>query len=262
MADPEIQSRFDLLKDVAPKAGNMALHFWENRQDLVIEAKGGMQDVVSEADRAIERFICEMVAAEFPDDGFLGEEYGFQPGRSPFYWVIDPIDGTAPFLHGLPSWCVAIALMEGQTCVAAATHAPLQSETFIALRGAGATCNDRPLRIPEGLTLKNGISAIGASNASDPKRVGAAVTTLLEQGGMFYRNGSGALMLAYVAAGRLAGYFETIMYPWDCLGGLLLVEEAGGRCRPLQNDPTEATREPILATAPAAWDDFERLFPV
>jgi myo-inositol-1(or 4)-monophosphatase len=173
--------------------------------------------------------------------------------------VIDPIDGTSPFLHGIPAWCTAIAVVDGTMAVAGAIEVPSHGELYAVRRGHGATLNGTALRIPAGLTVQNGITAIGANHKTHAADAGEQVRRLLEVGGMFFRNGSGALMLAYVAAGRLAGYFEPVMHPWDCLAGLLLIEEAGGRSLPFRNGHDLTAMDRVLAGAPAAWDELVRL---
>jgi len=260
MTAEETEARVRLAESVAEDAGAAALAFWRDRSTLVIDEKASPQDLVSEADRAVERRIREAVSASFPDDGFLGEEYGLTAGTSGYTWVIDPIDGTLPFLHGMPNWCVAIALVQGHETVGGVIEVPTHGERFSARRGAGASLNRTRLTIPADLDLRSGAVGIGASHRSDPAATAAAIAALMGAGGMFFRNGSGALMLAYVAAGRLAGYWEALMYPWDCLAGLLMIREAGGRTAPF-GDPADLARDgSVLAAAPAAWDDLDRLF--
>lgn len=260
MIDPDLDARYRLARSVATHAGREAIAHWRNRSALTVSDKGSLQDLVSEADRAVERLIRDAIAAEFPADGILGEEYGLNPGSSRFTWVIDPIDGTSPFLHGLPSWCVAIAVVCDGTPVIAAIEVPTEDAAFAACLGRGAELNGDTLTIRPGTTLASAAIGIGASHRSDPASTGDAIARLMAAGGVFFRNGSGALMLAYVAAGRLAGYVEAVMHPWDCLAGLLLVREAGGRTAPY-GDPADITREgPVLAATPEAWDDLQRLF--
>ncbi len=256
--DP-VADRHALALDIARHAGALAHEYWLARADLEIVAKGGAQDLVSEADRAVERLIREAVAARFPDDGFLGEEYGATDSRSGFTWVIDPIDGTVPYLHGMPNWCVAMALVSGDDCVAGVIEVPTHGETFAALAGQGSTLNGRPLRLHGDLTLATGLTAIGASSTTSPDAAATAIRHVMTEGGMFFRNGSGALMLAYVAASRLAGYFEPVMYAWDCRAGLLIIAEAGGRTAPFRPEGGAAGRGPVLAAAPGAFDDLMRI---
>ena len=117
--------------DVVP-AGAIALDHWRNRDRLAVEAKANRQDMVSEADRGVERAIRAAVAAECPGDGFLGEEYGLSEGTTGYTWVIDPIDGTAPFLAGQPNWCVALALRHGGRTVSGVIAMPATAEVFAA----------------------------------------------------------------------------------------------------------------------------------
>lgn len=257
-SDP-VAARLSLAIDIARHAGALAHDYWLARADLEITAKGGAQDLVSEADRAVERLIREAVTAQFPEDGFLGEEYGAADGASGFTWVIDPIDGTVPYLHGMPNWCVAIALVHRDACVAGIIEVPTHGETFAARAGAGATLNGRPLHLRADQTLATGLTAIGASATTSPDAAASAIRQLMTEGGMYFRNGSGALMLAYVAAGRLAGYFEPVMYAWDCRAGLLIISEAGGRCAPFSPEGGPAGRGPVLAAAPRAFGDLMRI---
>jgi myo-inositol-1(or 4)-monophosphatase len=252
-------TRHALALEVAREAGALALDFWRRRAALAVEAKASAQDIVSEADRAVERLVRARVGAAFPEDGFLGEEYGAEAGRSGFTWVIDPIDGTLPYLHGMPSWCVALAVARGAEAVAGVTEVPTAAETFAARRGAGATLNGAPLRLPPELGVANAATGVGASHRTDPAWIGRVTEGLARQGGVFFRNGSGALMLAYVAAGRLAGYLEPHMHAWDCLGGLLMVREAGGRTGPFPDGGALEQGGPVVAAAPGAWPALSRL---
>ncbi|WGF89581.1 inositol monophosphatase family protein [Marinivivus vitaminiproducens] len=226
-SDPRA-GRFALAKRLGRDAGGMALDYFRDRSSLTIDNKRNAHDIVSIADREIERMLRARIAAAFPDDGIWGEEFGRQPGTSGFEWVVDPIDGTSPFVFGMPSWCVSIAVMEGDRTFAGTVFAPVTDELFAAERGGGAFLNDGPLRLGADATLANGLIGAGASHRAPPDIAPRFIERLLRAEGMFIRNGSGALMLAYVAAGRLAGYYEPHINAYDCLAGLLLVEEAGG----------------------------------
>ena len=229
--------RLDFAVALAREAGAFALGRFRALDDLVIESKGH-QDLVSDADRATETLIRAAIAARWPDDGIVGEEHGRVRGSSGFDWVIDPIDGTANFVHGIPHWCVVIACTEGGLPVVGAICDPSTGELFSAAKGAGAFVNGRRLWAAKGASLREGSVAAGVSGKSDPDEATALVREILVPGGMFFRSASGALMLAYVAAGRLLGYVEDHMNSWDCFAALLMVEEAGGRYRPL--DPGRA----------------------
>ncbi len=256
--DP-VADRLALAEAAARAAGAHALALARDRGALTVETKHGALDMVSRADREAEEIVRALVAAAFPDDGFMGEEGGAQPGTSGFTWVIDPIDGTVPFLAGLPHWCVAIAVQgEGGTAAGAIFH-PAAGEMFTACHGAGARLDGAALRIAPDIRLTSSLVGIGASHRTAPAHVAEAIRRLMAAGGMFYRNGSGALMLAAVAAGRLGGYYEPHMHPWDCLAGLLLVREAGGRVLPYPAGADLAAGGPVLAAAPGVWDDLAAL---
>lgn len=255
---PTTDARRALAETIAMEAGALALEFWRNRATLAIESKASLQDIVSEADRAVERLIRARVGASFPDDGFIGEEYGVSAGASGFDWVIDPIDGTSPYLHGMPNWCVSIAVTRGQETIVGVIAAPTHGEIFLAQLGCGATVNGFPIRLDDELGVRNSATGVGASHCTDPAWIARVTGDLARMGGVFFRNGSGALMLAYVASGRLAGYLEPHMHAWDCLAGLLLIREAGGRTAPFPAGDMIAGG-PVLAAGPGAWDDLSQL---
>jgi myo-inositol-1(or 4)-monophosphatase len=227
-----LDDRLAFAVDLAREAGAFALSRFRALDDLVIESKGH-QDLVSDADRATETLIRAAIAARWPDDGIVGEEHGRVHGTSGFDWVIDPIDGTANFVRGIPHWCVVIACTKDGLPVAGVIFDPCTGELFQAAAGAGAYVNGRRMRAYGGDSLRDGSVAAGVSGKSDVGRSTELVREILAPGGMFFRSASGALMLAYVAAGRLVGYIEDHMNAWDCFAALLMVEEAGGRIHPI-----------------------------
>ncbi|WP_300019372.1 inositol monophosphatase family protein [uncultured Roseobacter sp.] len=213
--------------DLCQSAGRKAREYFENRDQLNVDQKGA-QDWVSDADRNVEVFIREQIAAGWPEDGIFGEEHGDTAGQSGFDWVIDPIDGTTNFVNGIPNWTVVLAgVSDGKTQVGV-IHDPITNETFSAVRGGGATLNGAPMHVATGTALENGTVAVGYSNRVTAESIVPVVGALIAQGAMFHRNGSGALSLAYVASGRLLGYLEEHMNAWDCLAGQLMIAEAGG----------------------------------
>ena len=146
MTDP-IAARAELASRLAHHAGQTALGYFRNRASLEVETKNGTLDLVSVADRAVEEMIRAEIARAFPDDAILGEEGGAGAGTSGLTWVIDPIDGTVPFLMGLPHWCVVIAITEGQETLVGVTDVPVTGEHFAARKGHGATLDGVRLRI-------------------------------------------------------------------------------------------------------------------
>ncbi|WP_422377870.1 inositol monophosphatase family protein [Roseibium sp.] len=256
----ELADRFRFARDIAEEAGALALDYFRRRKDLTVEIKGGLQDVVSIADRDVETLIRRRIAAAFLDDGILGEEQGLLDGRSGYTWVVDPIDGTSAFVHGHKNWCVSIALTDGTEPVIGVIRVPCDDETFAAQRGGGATLNGAPLRLDGALTLQNGLTGIGASQSVVPEKVGALISGLMARGGNYIRTGSGAQMLAFVAAGRLAGFHEPSMHAWDCLAGYCLVAEAGGFYLPFPAKGEGLLNSgPVLAAGPGAFDALRDL---
>lgn len=222
----EAELRLAAAEAVAREAGALALRHFRAREALVVERKGP-QDIVSEADRAVERLVAARLATLFPADGMLGEETGHRPG-SDGLWVVDPIDGTWCFLNGIASWCVSLAYVRGGAIETGVVFDPNSGELFRARRGGGASLDGRPLRVANAGSLADGTVSVGYSLRVPPEQVQGMIARLLAQGGMYHRHGSGALGLAWTACGRLIGYVEAHMNSWDALAGLLLIREAGG----------------------------------
>lgn len=223
----DIDRRKAFAREVSHAAGQMALSYFHDRENLVVDSKGA-QDWVSEADKAVETFIRDKIAMSWKEDGVFGEEHGSRQGTSGFDWVIDPIDGTTNFVNGIPAWTIVLAGVSDHATEIGVIHDPNAGETYVARRGFGATLNGKAISVATGVSLPSGTVAVGYSNRVEPKNVVPVVEALIERGAMFHRNASGALSLAYVAAGRLLGYVEEHMNAWDCLAGQLLIHEAGG----------------------------------
>lgn len=244
--------------ELARKAGELGMQYFRDLDSLTIESKGH-QDLVSEADRNVETFIRAALQAEYPQDGIVGEEHAPTKGTSGFEWIIDPIDGTANFVRGIPAWTVVIAgAMRGETEVAV-IHEPCTGETFHGHRGGGAFLNGRPMRVSSLASLGEGSVGTGFSNRREVRNIVPFIDMLVGEGGVFYRNASGALMLAYVASGRLLAYVEEHMNAWDCVAGLLLVEEAGGRI--VRPDPKTVIAEGtvVIAGCGGVFDKVEAM---
>ena len=190
--------------------------------------KKARQDFVSQADLTVEQEIKGWLQAHFPEEGFLGEESGFE-GNDQTVWVLDPVDGTTNFILGMDYWCISLArVCQGELSLGI-IYAPDRDEFFFAARGEGAYLNGRrlTLREPEPDAVVIGMGRSSRAPASDYAR---AIDTLLDAGLEYRRFGAGALMLAHVAAGQLHAYYEAHMNSWDALAGMLLIEEAGGTC--------------------------------
>lgn len=251
MSDP-FDSRFAVAQDVAREAGRRALAASRADGGLAVETKG-LQDRVTEVDRNVQSFIAEAIAARFPQDDFLGEESDAQdaPTRADGpLWVVDPIDGTDCFVFGLPSWCISIAWLDAGETRLGAIYDPIHDELFAAAEGLGATLNGVPIAVSPAGSLAAGLVGIGYSSRVRPQDTLEPLSRLMANGGMFHRCGSGALSLAWVAAGRLLGYFEPHINSWDCLAGLLIVREAGGRINDFLADDGLTRGGPVAAAAP------------
>jgi myo-inositol-1(or 4)-monophosphatase len=260
MDETQISERFSAAQAIVREAGNLALRYFRDRRSLAIETKGA-QDVVSDADRAVEVTIFERIAARFPGDALLGEETGglqSWDGATPV-WVVDPIDGTACFVSGIPVWCVSIALVVGGEIEIGVIYDPNADELFAVRRGHGATLDGEPMRASPATSFTEGTVGIGYSPRREAAPVIEAITRLLAEGGMFQRNGSGALMLAYVAAGRLIGYYEAHINSWDCLAGLAMVREVGGWTNDFLAGDALIHGNAVAAAAPGLAEAMRRL---
>ncbi|MBX3577743.1 MAG: inositol monophosphatase family protein [Rhizobiaceae bacterium] len=257
MADDH-SARLAFAIDLARRAGDLGMSYFRNLESLTIESKGH-QDLVSEADREVELFVRRELAARYPDDGIVGEEHAPAAGSSGFTWVIDPIDGTANFVAGIPAWCVIIACARNGAAEVGVVHEPATGETFAARRGGGATLNGKPIGVSGATALAQGSVGVGVNNRTPVEHAIPLIAALLREGGLFYRNASGGLMLAYVAAGRLIGYAEEHMNAWDCLAGLLIIEEAGGRIETPDPATTIAGGTIVLAGTPGVFPRLKAL---
>lgn len=261
----EIDRRLDSAREIAKGAGDMALAFFQDIGELIIESKG-VQDMVSNADRDVESFVRTELAKRFPDDGIVGEEHEDVVGTSGYSWVIDPIDGTANFVNGIPAWCVILACVHEDETKIGVIHVPWSDELYWARKGAGAFVNDRALKTAQTEGFHDGNFGVGMNSRTDTRLVVDFISLLVEKGGLFYRNASGGLSLAYVAAGRLIGYAEPHMNAWDCLAGQLLIAEAGGCVeRQSANDMLKEGGR-VIVSAPVIFDALvamsDEIFPV
>jgi myo-inositol-1(or 4)-monophosphatase len=217
----------------AARAAGDIISRMTGRVDALSVSQKTRNDYVTEVDRLAEQEIIHILSKAYPHHGFLGEESGYQGqrrGREEFVWIIDPLDGTTNFLHGFPQFAVSIALKHRDRLERAVIYDPVKQELFTAVRGAGAMLDHRRIRVTQQKTLKGALLGTGF-----PFKDQTHLDTYL---GMFRdlsrdtagirRAGSAALDLAYVAAGRLDGFWELGLQPWDIAAGVLLIQEAGG----------------------------------
>jgi myo-inositol-1(or 4)-monophosphatase len=224
-----VQTRFEVARDVILEAGKLAAGYFDRIGSLTVKSKG-LHDLVSEADVNTELLIRNSFEKRFPEDAFVGEESEHTPIHAQHgLWVVDPIDGTQPFLSGLPNWSISIAYVLNGKLEFGLVYNPPYGELFVGGKDVPATVNGRPIATHPGADLSAGLVSVGFSPRSSNFFLINSLTKLFEQRGMLFRNGSGALSLAYVAAGRLLGHVEPHMYSWDCLAAMAIIEAAGGR---------------------------------
>lgn len=254
-----VAARATVATRIIGDAGALALDYFRNYRSLAVQTKTSPQDIVSEADRQVESLIRGRLAAQFPDDGLVGEQHGHLAGRSGFNWLIDPIDGTSPFLHGLRNWCVVLALLNDDRPVLGLIYDPCSDELFSAIAGSGAQLNGQAIAVDPSSTLQQGLTAISAVTQVPATEIAGIIERLHNAGGAYIRLGSAALTLAYVAAGRLVGYYEPLLHAWDCVAGLLLVQEAGGIVNAFPLKGGAIASGPAFAASPATSADLSRL---
>jgi myo-inositol-1(or 4)-monophosphatase len=211
-------------------------------------------------DQRAEALILERLRGAFPDDAILAEEQGARPGRSDRRWIVDPLDGTTNYAHGLPVFGVSIALEAARRLVLGVVYDPTRDELFVAEHGAGATLNDAPIRVSGASTVDESLLVTGFPyNIRE-----TADTNLAEYAAMSVRAravrrlGSAVIDLAYVACGRFDGFWELRLGAWDVAAGAVLVEEAGGRITGIDGRPLVVDAPTLLATNGAIHDEMLR----
>jgi len=223
-----MQPMLNIAVRAARSAGDLILRSSDDIGQLRIDQKG-KNDYASEVDRAAEREIISIIKAAYPDHAILAEESGEHEGND-FVWVIDPLDGTTNFLHGFPQYAVSIALKYKGRLEVGVIYDPLRDELFTAKRGGGAMLNNRRLRVTQPSGLKGALLGTGFPFKTDQHLdayVGMFRALTMECAGI-RRAGAAALDMAYVAAGRLDGFWEIGVMEWDIAAGVLLIKEAGG----------------------------------
>ncbi|MEV6262096.1 inositol monophosphatase family protein [Streptomyces sp. NPDC051784] len=261
MTDPLLSELLDLALEAARRAG--ALLRDGRPADLGVAAtKSSPIDVVTEMDIAAEKLITGYLSERRPDDGFLGEEGASSAGSSGIRWVIDPLDGTVNYLYGLPTWSVSIAAERDGERVVGVVEAPMRGETYHAVLGGGAYGNGDPLRCRPAAPLDQALVSTGFNYVTEVRTHQAAVAQrLIPLLRDIRRGGSAAVDLCDVAAGRLDGYYERGLHPWDVAAGDLIAREAGaltgGRPgRPGDGDLTVAASPGVFEPLQSLLEEF------
>lgn len=251
-------------------------HQNRHRLDLQVEDKG-IDGPVTRVDRYLEQLTIETLKKSYKNHSFLGEEFGFQEGKghdADWCWIIDPLDGTLNFIQGIPHFCISIAVQHKGVTQHGVIYDPVRDELFAASRGQGATMNQRRIRVAQKESLQNSCLAVGHAYratrngeiVSYAEQHFASLLAVTQAGSQIRRCGSAALDLAYVANGRVDGFFELGLKPWDIAAGDLIVREAGGTVvdargdnHSLDNGQVIATSmkllKPLMQTVIPAWGD-------
>ncbi len=231
-------ANLNLMLKAARKAGRSLVKDFREVENLQVSAKGP-GDFVSKADREAERIIREELMGARPSYGWLGEETGATPGEDPTRrWIVDPLDGTTNFLHGLPHWAVSIALEHKGEIVAGVVFDAAKDELFWAEKGQGAWMNDRRLRVSQRRAMEECLFATGipfGARSTLPAMMQDLARLMPGSAGV-RRWGAAALDMTYVAAGRFDGFWERELNPWDVAAGIVIVREAGGMVSGLRAD--------------------------
>lgn len=234
----------------ARRAGNL-IYRSADRIDHLTVTKKSHADFVSEVDRAAEQTIIQTLLEAYPDHAILAEESG-NHGASEFVWIIDPLDGTTNFLHGFPQFAVSIALQHKGVITQAVVYDPVRNELFTATRGRGAFLNDKRIRVTRRVNLADSLIGTGFpyTKFEHLDAYLGIFKDLMQKTSGLRRPGSAALDLAWMAAGRYDGFFETGLHVWDIAAGTLLITEAGGMVSDLQGTDTYLKQCHICAGNP------------
>ncbi len=230
-------------------------------QIRTIDFKGAF-NLVTDVDKGSEKIVVDLIAAEFPQDSIISEEDGGARQNSERKWIIDPLDGTTNFAHGFPLFCVSIGLQIGGKSKVGVVYNPISQEMFTAEEGNGAFLNDKPIMVSANKTLEESLLITGFpyGNTTAAKANLKVFTELQVKTYGVRHNGSAAMGLCYLAAGRADGYWELQVAPWDLAAGTLIIEEAGGKVTNLvkgQSNSLDVFAGNVLATNAAIHDELE-----
>ena len=244
--------------EIAREAGALLAKYFERR--VAFELKGE-HDLVTEADRASEQMVVERLRAHFPSHSIVAEEGGGHKGSSEFCWYVDPLDGTTNFAHGFPMYNVTLGLEQAGEMIAGVVFDPEHNEIFTAERGSGAYLNNRRIRVSKVSKLESSLVATGFPSRKRHENVNVHFyyqLAMVTHG--VRRAGSAALDLAYVASGRLDGFWEFGLNPWDMAAGILLIQEAGGKCSDMKGGPVTLRGPHLLADNGLVHEQMLSLF--
>ena len=251
-------ANLNLMIKAARKAGRSLVKDFREVENLQVSSKGP-GDFVSKADIEAERIIKEDLMGGRPTYGWLGEETGLTEGADPTRrWIVDPLDGTTNFLHGLPHWAISIALEHKGEIVSGVIYDAAKDELYWAEKGSGAWMNDRRLRVSGRRAMVDGVFATGipfGAKRSLPASLGDLARLMPACAGV-RRWGAAALDFAYVAAGRYDGFWERELQPWDMAAGIILVREAGGMVQAIREGDDILASGSVICGNDGLFDPF------
>jgi myo-inositol-1(or 4)-monophosphatase len=259
-----MQPLLNIAITAARQAGDIIIRHLEQLDRIKINAKNG-DEYFSEVDIKAEQAIINTIHKAYPDHGIIAEESGNQNDSSETTWIIDPLDGTHNYLHGFPFYAVSIAIRVKNRIEHAVVYDPLRHECFSASRGRGARLNDRRLRVSKQTQLSAALLASGFPfrDVALAQRYLPTFEVMIGKCAGVRRTGSAALDLAYLACGRLDGFWEFGLRPWDIAAGSLLVQEAGGLISDLQGGEDYLRQGDVIAGTPKVFKSlFQTLIPV
>ncbi|MBM3299453.1 MAG: inositol monophosphatase [Deltaproteobacteria bacterium] len=257
--DVRPQDLISFLDQVTRKAGQAVVSLFQGK--FSVHRKGTSDttiDIVTDADRASEDIILGEISRQFPSHDILTEETMIESTGSRWLWLVDPLDGTVNFAHGIPHFGISIALAEHDKVVVGIVYDPLRDESFLAYGNGGAFLNGGPIQVSVSKTLRTSVIATGFpyDRATSPENNVAEFCRVVTRVQGIRRAGAASLDLAYVAAGRLDGFWELKLKPWDQAAGMLLVEEAGGRVSDNTGSPTSFRTRFVVATNGLIHDEL------
>lgn len=259
----ELERRLLLACAVAREAGALQKRRFLDQNlnlDRVNYKFKGPQDYITATDGEVETLIRGRLLSVFPGDTLLGEEEGGQV--SDHTWVVDPIDGTSNFARGIAHFCVSIALVVKNQAMIGVIYQPMGDELFAAGRGLGATLNGESIHVSKATELSKSLLEVGRASRQPQESYLEMLGKVMDSGAAIRGAGSGALAVANVACGRVDACYETHMYSWDCLAGLVLVREAGGRVNDFLAGDSLRKGNAILASAAGIAQDLSALLGV
>lgn len=248
----------------ARSAGNIIVRTMDRIDRIEIATKSNLNDLVTSVDRAAEAEIIGQITKAYPDHSILGEESGLTAGDNPneVVWIIDPLDGTLNFVHGFPHFCVSIGVQIRGVMEHGVVYNPVSNELFTATRGSGAQLDGRRIRVSDCKNINTALIGTGFAYKRTTETIDTCMDRLkkvLGECGDIRRAGSAALDLAYVAAGRLDGFWEVGLAPWDVAAGALLVKEAGGYVGDFEGGENFLEGGKIVAATPKVYAELVAL---